>query len=77
MRDNEGRASFQQFRQRGLNHLFGLCVHGGCGFIEDQDAWVSQQGARPGLLQSLVRHVVKHCAHFVLPVILKFFEGRE
>lgn len=36
---------------------------------------VSQQGVRPGLLQSLVRHVVKHCAHFVLPVILKFFEG--
>ena len=36
---------------------------------------VSQQGGRPGILASLVRHVVKYCAHFVLPVILKFFEG--
>lgn len=36
---------------------------------------VSQHGGRPGILASLVRHVAKHCAHFVLPVILKFFEG--
>ncbi len=36
---------------------------------------VNRHGQAPGLLRSLLRHVVKYTAHSLLPLIFRFFEG--
>src|SRR5215831_3503147 len=44
MRDEEGGAVTQQRCQASLHETFGLGINAGGGFVEDEQAWVSEQG---------------------------------
>lgn len=48
MGDGDHRAPVHQLQNAVLNQVLGLAVQGGCGFIEDQDRSVLEEGARDG-----------------------------
>src|SRR6266498_3121042 len=48
MRNDKTRPSFHQAQQGFLDARFCACVHAGGGLIEDEDAWVSEDGAGNG-----------------------------
>ena len=45
VRDDEGGAALHELLQAGLDHGFGFGVERACGFIEDEDARLGEQGA--------------------------------
>ena len=46
--NDEGRAVLHQFIEGVLNERLGCEVHAGCRVVQDQDAWIEQQGAGDG-----------------------------
>src|SRR2546430_12354540 len=48
MRNDESSAAAHQVAEAFLNQSFGFRVEARCGFVENQDSWIGQNGARDG-----------------------------
>src|SRR4029077_6180409 len=71
--DDEGGAAAHQVAQPLLNERLGLGIEAGGGFVENEDAWIGENGARDG--NPLLLPAGKTYAAFPNDGVVLFLEG--